>query len=185
MNTEAEKKIHKAFLELYRQKNINKISVKELCLKAEVSRVTFYTYFEDIHTLLNEIENKIIADVNEIFKTWSYIDLTKLDKNKPISMFVDYYTYIYNDLDAFRALYGTYADPGFFDRCYAFVKKGFCDTAKLHGIATFMPDVLATICIDGLTNIDRLWILGKIKATPFEFARLIQRIIIAIIDCED
>jgi hypothetical protein len=37
----------------------------------------------------------------------------------------------------------------------------------------------------GLTNMDRLWILGKIKATPFEFARLIQRIIIAIIDCED
>jgi AcrR family transcriptional regulator len=184
MNTKAEIRIYKAFLALYRQKTIREMSVKEICLNAHVSRVTFYTYFEDINTLLNEIENKIIAVADEIFKTWSYIDLTKLDKYKPIPILVDYYTYIYNNLDIFRTLYGPHADPHFFDRCYDYARKSFLDAVKLCRITTFTPKILATMCIDGLESMERLWILGKIKATPSEFALLIQNIMIAIIGCD-
>jgi hypothetical protein len=41
------------------------------------------------------------------------------------------------------------------------------------------------MCIDGLESMKRLWIVGKIKVTPFEFALLIQKIMIAIINWDN
>jgi AcrR family transcriptional regulator len=184
MSTKVEKSIYKAFFELYRQKNIDKISVKEICFKAGVSRVTFYTYFEDIHSLLREIEEKIIADSDEIFKTWQYIDLTHIDNNKPLSILVDYYTYMHNNLDIFWVIYNRYSDPKFFDRYYRNARKWFINAVKLSGLTVFTPEILTAICIDGFASIEKLWVSGKIKATPVEFALMVQKIIIAIINCD-
>lgn len=185
MDTKAEKSIYKAFLELYRQKDINEIRVKEICLKANISRVTFYTYFEDIHCLLNEIEEKILDAAIEIFKTWSYIDLTQLDKNKPISMLVDYYTYVNNNQDIFFAIYNRNSGSRFLKRFNEHGKKYFRDAIKSCKIISYPPGVLATICIDGIFGLEKLWISGKIKATPSEFALLVQRIYITIINYDN
>jgi AcrR family transcriptional regulator len=182
MNTNAEKNIYKAFLELYLQKNLNEISVKEICLKANISRMTFYTYFEDIRHLLNEIEEKIITDVIAIFKTWPYIDLNNLDKNKPISMLVDYYTYVNNNRGMLWAIYTRSSDSHFFDRFNSYGRKYFMDAVKLSKITVYTPETLTAICIDGLESMEKLWLSGKIKATPVEFALLVQRIYIAIIN---
>jgi hypothetical protein len=78
----------------------------------------------------------------KIFLAESIIDLTKLDKYKPIPILVDYYTYIYNNLDIFRTLYGPHAAPHFVDRSYDYARKSFLDAVKLCRITTFTPKVL-------------------------------------------
>ncbi|MBN7773888.1 TetR/AcrR family transcriptional regulator [Clostridium aminobutyricum] len=56
--TETKQKIKKAFLELYREKRIEKISIKEITDRAGVNRGTFYTYYLDIYDLLEQIEEE-------------------------------------------------------------------------------------------------------------------------------
>ena len=52
-----------AFLELRSRKAIEKITVKELCEKAEINKSTFYTHFKDIYDLSEQLE---IQTANEI-----------------------------------------------------------------------------------------------------------------------
>ncbi len=51
-----------AFCEYYREKPIEKITVKEISEKAGYSRVTFYNYFKDPYDLLNQIEEEFISN---------------------------------------------------------------------------------------------------------------------------
>lgn len=53
-----------AFWELYRAKNINKISVKEILYKAGCNRSTFYMYFKNKEDVLNTIKSLLIETID-------------------------------------------------------------------------------------------------------------------------
>ena len=50
-----------AFWQLYCQKKIERISVKEVCALAGYNRSTFYVYFKDVYEILEEIEEQTIT----------------------------------------------------------------------------------------------------------------------------
>lgn len=54
--------INSAFLELVKQKELSKITIKELCELADINRKTFYTYFDSVSDVLSELENQIIGE---------------------------------------------------------------------------------------------------------------------------
>lgn len=58
--TAAQESIEATLLYLLDIKEIYKISVKELCKKANVARSTFYAYYNDIDTCLQSIENRFL-----------------------------------------------------------------------------------------------------------------------------
>jgi len=49
-----------AFWQLYCQKDIHNISVKEITDKGGFNRSTFYQYFTDVYDVLNQIEDSLI-----------------------------------------------------------------------------------------------------------------------------
>lgn len=56
-----------AFLELRSKKEIEKITVKELCEKAMINKSTFYSHFSDIYALSEYLEMQVVNDIlNEI-----------------------------------------------------------------------------------------------------------------------
>lgn len=58
--------IHTGLLELLEEKNIEKISVTELCQKATVNRTTFYKYYGSQFDVLNEIINDLFQEIRKI-----------------------------------------------------------------------------------------------------------------------
>lgn len=61
--TKTKKSIINSFLELRSKKAIEKITVKEICEKAEINKSTFYTHFKDIYDLTEYLEAQIASDV--------------------------------------------------------------------------------------------------------------------------
>ena len=57
--------IENAFVSLLRDKELNKISVTELCEAAKIDRSTFYANYEDISDLANEVSTKIEIELEE------------------------------------------------------------------------------------------------------------------------
>ena len=51
-----------AFWKLYKEKPINKITVKEVTDTAGYYRSTMYYYFEDVYAILDEIETSVLQD---------------------------------------------------------------------------------------------------------------------------
>lgn len=64
--TKAKQNLIDAFWELYCEKRIEKITVKEITQKAGYNRSTFYEYFIDVYNVLEQIETSIIPNINEL-----------------------------------------------------------------------------------------------------------------------
>ena len=66
------KAIHDVFCEMAKEKKLNEITIKELCLKADINKSTFYLHYHDIYDLAESIQTTLITDVCEIIDEYSY-----------------------------------------------------------------------------------------------------------------
>ncbi len=58
-----------AFLELRAKKPLEKITVKELCERAEINKSTFYCHYTDVYDLQNQLETEVITSIiNDVSK---------------------------------------------------------------------------------------------------------------------
>ena len=57
--------IKNSFIELRTKKELRKITVKELCEKANINKSTFYAYYDDIFDLSEQIESDVVRQIIE------------------------------------------------------------------------------------------------------------------------
>ena len=65
---ESRERIEKVFIELLQTKEVNKISVSDICKKAGLNRTTFYANYTDIYGLADAIRDKLENDVSDLYK---------------------------------------------------------------------------------------------------------------------
>lgn len=64
--TSVQVSLQKAILNLLQNNPLQEIKVRSLCLKAKVSRSSFYTYYDNTDELLNDIENRLITQISDL-----------------------------------------------------------------------------------------------------------------------
>lgn len=63
------KKIIKdTLIDLLNKKDINKITVSEICKIADINRATFYRYYLDVYDLLEQIKQEFVTELKEAAK---------------------------------------------------------------------------------------------------------------------
>ena len=65
---ESREKIEKAFVEFIQNKEINEISVTDICKKTNLNRSTFYANYLDIYDLADKIKEKLEMEVDSLYK---------------------------------------------------------------------------------------------------------------------
>lgn len=55
--------IKNAFLELRKEKFLERIKVKEICERAEISKATFYLHYSDIYDLSETLQKEVIISI--------------------------------------------------------------------------------------------------------------------------
>jgi AcrR family transcriptional regulator len=61
--------IRNAFLELLKEKSINRISVVEISKLADLGRGTFYLHYKDVYELMEHLENELIHNLEILYDT--------------------------------------------------------------------------------------------------------------------
>lgn len=109
-----------AYLSLMQEKHFEKITVRELVAKANITRGTFYLYFNDIYEMQQYIEDELLAHFNSYcldvqepsstsqgsFTDWGF-SLT------PPAALMHWFQYCEKHGEAIKALLGPYGDPYF------------------------------------------------------------------------
>ena len=93
--------IREAFINLYSEKDINQISVQELCDLISMSRTGFYHYYDDLYELLQELIHQVLYDLQDLNKDFYRIDLNNYQEAKPC---YDTLAYIHDNSSLFKAL---------------------------------------------------------------------------------
>ena len=138
-----------ALIELAKNQPLNKISVKTICEKAELSRNAFYFHYEDINALVKEVENSMIEEVKAMF-----IEIGKVEFPDNVLVVIESLTnYFIENRDATLMLtdstystsftkridkefsdfyykyykeYSPNSSKAIFDFFYGFISNGFC-----------------------------------------------------------
>ena len=66
VTSQTKQNIIDAFWEIYCEKRIEEITVKEITNRAGYNRGTFYEYFSDVFDVLDDIENSLIPSLSEL-----------------------------------------------------------------------------------------------------------------------
>ena len=75
------KKIIKdSLIDLLKEKELNKITVSELCEKSDINRATFYRYYIDIYDLLEKLEQELIDELKDLLPNYKDFTLKEIIK---------------------------------------------------------------------------------------------------------
>lgn len=131
----SQEKIEKVFLELIQTKEINEISVTDICKRANLNRTTFYANYIDIYDLADKIRYNLERDVLNLYsdeseKKYNSNDFLKLFKHiKDNQIFYKTYfklgfdkSFIIEEYD--HTLYSFYYDDGYLDYHIDFFRAG-------------------------------------------------------------
>ena len=86
--------IKESFVQLLKEKNISKITIKELCELADVNRATFYAHYTDQYDLLEQIEQELMSGINQYIISDLFHESTKT----PVSMLVKILDFIKDNI---------------------------------------------------------------------------------------
>ncbi len=64
--------IRNSFVKLLAEKDVDKITVKELADGADVDRKTVYNYYSGVYDVLDELENEMMKDVEEALREFDF-----------------------------------------------------------------------------------------------------------------
>jgi AcrR family transcriptional regulator len=95
-----------AFWEMYSNKRIEKITIKEITTKAGYNRSTFYEYFTDVYDLLDQVESQLITKLQELPLRQLSSEGVAFPLETLVTMYADYSKY-------FVVLLGDHGDPSF------------------------------------------------------------------------
>lgn len=139
------KKILLCFLDLMTDKKWDKITVKELCEKCNITRSTFYQYYTDIYDLMDDLETSLLEELVQRYNKVTNSSFSAL----PEKLFVERFDY---------------TPPKIFISWFEFVESNkkaiFALLDRKHGDSYFVKRLkqIMVICIgrsmdnDGLPN---------------------------------
>lgn len=93
--------LQKEFMKQYCQKNYNQITVKSLCAGTPAARTTFYSYYQNIDELMNDVENIIIDGILDITNESSKNHISDMDFSAFFIRTMNYIKENWNDIYAF------------------------------------------------------------------------------------
>ena len=94
------KMIREAFLELLKEKDINKITVTDVVNKADLNRSTFYAHYPDIRAITEEMENEVIEKMLELLKKFELVNFF----NNPTPLLLEVSRFLENNQELYKIL---------------------------------------------------------------------------------
>lgn len=163
--------IRKTFIELLDKKPINKITVTEICDKAEINRATFYKHYLDIYDLLEKMEEELERE---------YIGrLSRLEENGMEEMLRDILTVFKENLSEYSALFSSNADPQFRGRMIHKIYEMYGDRIKMPPALEqtdynkYVRGILYRYISSGSEGMISQWVESGMRATPEQEAKAI------------
>ena len=152
-------KIKEAFLELYKIKNFQSITVKDICQKAYVARTTFYHYYKNIVEVIEEIEDEVINKLILINDDILNADIKDL---KSMEFFEKTINYIDKNFNLFYLFLVKQPNIRFIDKWKKGIKYHFYDKCSKENCNINIElaiEMIASAAISGYTY----WISNKDK----------------------
>lgn len=111
------------FVNLLNEEKYENITVKSLCKECYISRTTFYNYYKSINEVLTEIENKVMDEMDSIYREYNYQSILDIKEDDPAPNFYEMYKYINNHKPIFKYIYGPNCPKSYYKKTIASINQ--------------------------------------------------------------
>ena len=164
--------IRNSLLELLRTKPIAKMTVTEICERADINRATLYAHYSDPSDLLHSLESEVIEDVTR----WVRPALTAVgsDLKDVLTRLVEY---IGENADICSVLLSDKGDNSFQSKVVKVIEGQFISSwASARQISQEDAEYLYTFIALGSVGLIRKWLAEGTVKPASEIAELILKI---------
>lgn len=166
-----EKVIRDSFLSIMEEKPYSRITVKEICQKAEINRATFYNHYKDVYDLMDRLEERILASVDALVQEADFRDLpaylTKLLSN----MRQEGKTYLILISENGRPEILTKIGKRITERSYPLLKE------RLDGLSEEEKEACYFFILNGSAGVMRQWLSLGSRMSERELAEALTGVI--------
>lgn len=165
--------LKEGLLRLIKTKDLNRISVTELCKESGINRATFYRHYEEPRDILNELRRNMFQKVRK----FEWQDKTDSSEDGLIKWLEETCCYFYENSDLLNVLFQTRSDEEFVallnEQCREYIPK-----LRRNGLTDEIDDDAIRLgtyyFAGGIYYILRQWLSEPIDKTPKEMALLIS-----------
>ena len=154
-------RIEGAFMEMLRDRELNEISVSEICARCELNRSTFYANYEDIYDLANKVRAHLEEEVKRL-----------LEEERERFPYNHGFLRLFRHMRDHQALYRTYFKLGYenqfkFDLYDEDMREAerYFDSRYIGYHVEFFRN--------GFNAIVKLWLNNGCRETPEEMERIV------------
>ncbi len=168
-----------AFLEILETKDFEYITVKEICMKANVNRSTFYLHYETMDDLLNESAEYVASTMGGYFD-WEgqMTDVSAMDEKDLYFINKKYLIPWLTSIKENRRLFEVALKKGHIigiDRyTYALKKKVLEPIIQKHGVSKEKAEYMLAYYVEGILAIVNVWLKNNCQKDVEEVAELIM-----------
>ena len=166
--------LRQAFWELYAERPIEKISVREITDRAGYNRATFYLYYHDVYELLEEIEGTVLGNIERLVQG-RLLQGDTLDFSQHMSLIL---RLAQRSRDYTRVLLGPHGDSAFSDRLKEIISplvdRFFLPDAALDEQAR---GIVREFYLSGILAIIRTWTAEDDPMPIDQLIALVMRIV--------
>jgi AcrR family transcriptional regulator len=168
-----------SLVELMKTTPIQDIPIKAICAGAEVSRATFYTYYDDQYDLLQEIEEETFIEGDKLFRL--HISATKKPGIREITVVVqDILQFIASNSNSIQVLLSENGDSGFQKK---FFRKGiesvrqFTEATDSKSQDGKMDKYGFVFVVGGVLTLVQEWLKNGMDTPIPDLAKMLARIV--------
>lgn len=157
---ESMERLEKVFIELLQTKELNEISVSDICKRAGLNRTTFYANYTDIYGLADSIRDKLEVAVSDLYRN----EITQgFNSNDYLKLF--------RHIKENQIFYRTYFKLGY-DNKYRIISydTGLAQTHFKNRFIEYHMEFFKA----GITQIIKLWLKNDCKESPEEIFEIIK-----------
>ena len=163
--------LKQSLLELLRVLPIEKITVKDICEKADINRGTFYTHYTDPFDLLTQIENELFNDILVTIEV-------SLKPDAISGLLVLIFETILKNSDLCKVLFSDFGDKAFLKRIIYIAREGSVAAWKkmIPAVRDDQMELLYLFYANGCVAIIQHWVQSGMKESPRELSDMIEKL---------
>lgn len=162
--------IRESLFKLLKTKQLNQITVKELCRLADINRGTFYSHYTDLFDLVEKLEEELIRNMRALIK------FENIGQENQLEMFVDIFSHIKNNAEDYQIILLNPNSSRILDEITAEAYEHHLLALKdiQVPISKNMVDYSFALVSSGSARVIMKWIQNDYAESPQEMARLIN-----------
>ena len=163
-----------SLIELMKDKPFTKITIKELCEKADINRTTFYAHYHDQEELLKQIEEETLDYIEDMLNKY----YNKRSKREVLEIVEEILGFIANNSTSLQVLLSENGDIGFQKKLFShFMFKK--QVMKYFSEATIKEEIKEywyVYALNGTIGLVQHWLKNNMPVPVSELARIVIKV---------